>query len=154
MALRRSTDWPPGVEGPLSELEKIRAELDTLFHRFEPVYARSLADSMSAMDVSEEAGFFLVQMDLAGVEEHEIELSASGKTLTVSASQEIRRVDVDATHSRQSAEKSMAQRTVRFPVEIDPEGMEAKCAEGKLTVRLPKVRTLAPRRMTIKRNDE
>ena len=52
MAVPRFTDWPPGVAGPLSELERIRSELDTLFHRFEPVYARSLSDSLPAMHVS------------------------------------------------------------------------------------------------------
>jgi len=151
MAVRRPADWPPGVEGPLAELEKIRSELDTLFHRFEPVYARSLSDSLSAMEVSEEVDAFLVRMDLAGIEEHEIEVSAGGRALTVSIRHEIQRTEVDATQSTQSAERTMAQSTVRFPVDIDPDGMEAKCMEGKLHIRLPKVRASAPRKITVKR---
>jgi len=154
MAVRGPTEWPPGVDGPLSALERIRTELDTLFRRFEPVYARSLAASMWAVRVSEEAESFLVQIDLGGMKEREIELSASGKTLTVSASQEIRQLDVGATHSRESAQRNTAQRTVRFPVEINPEGMEAGCTEGRLTVHLPKVRVLPSRRITIKQSDE
>lgn len=153
MAVPRFTDWPPAVAGPLSELERIRSELDTLFHRFGPVYARSLSDALPAVHVSEESDCFLVQMDMSGIEEHEIELSASGNTLTVSVSQEIRRVDVDANHSQESAQRNTAQRTLRFPLEIDPEGMEATCVEGKLSVRLPKVRILPPRRITIRQNE-
>lgn len=151
MTARRPADWPAGVAGPLAELEKIRAELDTLFHRFEPVYARSLSDSLSAVQVSENADSFLVEMDLSGIEEHEIEVSAGGRTLTVSISQEIRRVDVDTTHSTHSEERSAAQSTVRFPVDIDPEGMEATCKGGKLNVRLPKVRSSGPRKITVRR---
>jgi HSP20 family molecular chaperone IbpA len=150
MAVKRPPDWPASVEGPLSELEKIRAELDTLFRRFAPVYDRSLSDSFAAVSVSEDADAFLIQMDMSGFEEHEIEVSATEKTLTVSVSREVRRVDVDATHSTQSAEKNMAESTVRFPVDVDPEGMEAKCAGGKLTVRMPKVRSSGPKKITIK----
>lgn len=150
MAVIKRGDWPPGVEGPLSELERIRAELDTLFHRFEPLYASSLSGSLSATNVSEDADSFLVEIDVAGAEGHEIELSADGRSLTVSLSQEIRRLDVAATETTESAETKTVQSTVRFPVDVDPDGMEAKCAARRLTVRLPKAKSSGPKKITVK----
>ncbi|MDH6574710.1 Hsp20/alpha crystallin family protein [Kitasatospora sp. MAP5-34] len=86
------------------------------------------------IEVTEEDGHYVVRAELPGMDpEHEIEITAEGDVLTVRA---------EHTESKQDKQHSefrygSFQRSVRLPVPIPEEGVEADYQDGILTVRVP-----------------
>lgn len=130
----------------LSEFDRLqrdlRSQLDrwsslgTFDHMFTPV-----------ADVEETDDAYLVEIDLAGVKRSDVDITATGRRLTVTGERkEKERVGVLRRRNRTVGEFRYE---VELPAEFDTDHVEAGFEDGVLSIRLPKTDADRPRRITI-----
>ena len=118
------------------------AELDDLFAGFFRPHATADTSKASAeirLDVTENAQTFVVHAAIAGAKKEDIQLDIDKNTISISV--DIKQ-DVTAKEGERTlhTERQFGKATRRFSVatEIDEAAVEAKYADGILTLTLPK----------------
>ena len=117
-----------------------------------------------AVDVWEESKDYVVAMDIPGLSERDVKISAIGRDLKLerSAGEEehsskapdepelLTTADKSYLH-RERRDRNVAnfERVIRFPFEIDVEHVEGNLEAGVLTIRVPKVASAKPRQINI-----
>lgn len=133
-------------------------ELDDLHQRMSQlmssVFGRPLFDGAQGAwtptaDVSETDEAYLVEIDLPGVKQEDIDIQVSNGVLSVSG-QLKEKEGVGWPHSRMRRTGRFEYRTT-LPQDVDPDKTSAEQADGVLTVRAPKSETARPRRIPIGR---
>jgi HSP20 family protein len=148
---RELTPWTRGGLTPFGRdpFGSFRQEMDRLFDDFfAPITGenRNLGGTVphtAAMvrvnvDVEETDQAYRVSAELPGLSEKDVELNLRDNTLTISGEKRFEREEEQG--GRRYAERSYGrfERTIPFPVEIDPERVDAVFRSGVLTVTLPK----------------
>ena len=100
------------------------------------------------LDILDRDKELLVRGELPGIERDEIEVTISGKYLTIEAERKFEKEDKDDKFIRHELGFGQLVRTVALPVEVDAEKIHAELKDGILTVRLPKIQ--AVERRTVK----
>jgi HSP20 family protein len=93
----------------------------------------------------------LVQVELPGVEQDDIDLSITGETLTIKGNKAPAGEETDDNVRFQRRERWSGEfsRTIVLPDQVQADAVEAKLADGLLTVRLPKAETAKPKRIAV-----
>jgi HSP20 family protein len=102
-----------------------------------------------ALDVSENDDEFVVKASLPGINPDELEVSFSGRTLTLKG--EIKSEEEkegEHYHLRERRYGSFA-RSLTLPTPVNADAIEARYEAGVLTLRLPKVEEVKPKRIAI-----
>jgi HSP20 family protein len=147
MANRELTPWTGS--GGLSPFGRdpflsFRREMDRLFDDFfAPAEPRSFASAVASsgwpsLDVDETDQAYVVNAEVPGLEQKDIELSLRDNVLSISG--EKREERKDEKRGRAYAERFYGQfrRSIPLPTEVDADKVEAKFKNGVLTVTLPK----------------
>lgn len=146
MLLRRITDWPTPSWNPFSELERIQRELNTLTRGFG---GAPMAGVFPLMNLTEDKDNYYVRAELPGIKGSDLEIQATGDSLTIAGERKIAE-DGDATYHRREREAGKFSRILTLPGEIDTNKIEASCVEGVLTIRLPKAEASKPKQIQVK----
>ena len=130
-----------GMRSPFEEMNRL---FDDLFENFAPAPFRaplSWADGFGGVprvDVSEDDTALIVNADLPGVDEKDLDVSVSENTLTIAGE----RRDETEHHGRDVHWREQSygsfQRRIPLPCNVEPDQVEASFKRGVLTVRLPK----------------
>ena len=155
MANRDLSPWSRGTGlsplGGRDPFGSFRREMDRLFDDFfAPVEGRSFAGqpatrnggAMAALwpslDVDETDQAYVVTAELPGLDAKDVQLDLKDNALTLSG--EKRSEHKEENGGRRYSERSFGrfERTIPFPAEIDADKVEARCANGVLTITLPK----------------
>lgn len=159
-------DWfafPPFDDewDPFAEMERMREHMmrlfDDSFHRFgrSPFALRDRAFPRAfspSADIEDRGDRYVVRMDLPGVEKSDISVGLNGQTLTVSGKTSEVKDERDPAGRilRQERRSGQFQRVMTLPGPVQSEKMEAKYADGVLTITVPKADPKAePRRVTV-----
>ena len=102
------------------------------------------------MNVTEDKDNYYIRSELPGIRSEDLEISVTGDSLTLSGERKIPTEDKDATYHRKEREAGKFSRIITLPGQIDTGKVEARCADGILTVVLPKAEAAKPRQITIK----
>jgi HSP20 family protein len=134
--------------GPLSELgqlnERMRRMLDQTFGGIfdEP------AGWIPAVDIEELEDAYVVEAEVPGVNREDVNIEVSGNELTISGeSKERAREGIIRRRTRRVGQFEFR---VVLPMEVNPEGVDAKLNDGVLTVRIPKAAGAKSRRIEVK----
>jgi len=102
-----------------------------------------------AIEVSEDAQGYTVKMVVPGIAPEQIEVTLTGRTLTMKAEAagEEQKSD-ERRHVREFAVSRVARR-IEFPLPVDADGVSAHGAHGILTVRVPKSAVAQPKRIAV-----
>jgi HSP20 family protein len=102
------------------------------------------------VNVTERADAYEVECELPGLRPEDVNVNLTGDTLTISG--EKRREDAREGDTWHVTERSYGafQRTFTFPMNIDPEGVDAAHENGILKVRVAKSKESQPRRIEIR----
>jgi len=125
----------------------LRRELDRLFGDLEraPAFAATQAP---AVKFEETAEAFKVQADLPGLTEKDIEISVTANVLSLKASRKVEAPEGYTAHRRERSSYSFAQ-SYELPTRVDAEKVEASLKQGVLTLTLPKVAEVQPKKITV-----
>jgi len=88
------------------------------------------------------------EAELPGLRESDVDVSVFGNELTISGQRpELEQQDV-RFHRRERGVGSFS-RTVRLPVDVDPDRVEATLRDGVLQIKLPKAEAARPRKINV-----
>jgi HSP20 family protein len=153
MLLRRITGRPTwDWTRPFEELERLRRQMDLLSGGLTGGRLRGTpaAGVFPLMNVTEDKDNYYVRAELPGLKADDLELSVTGDTLSVSGERKIPAEDEKAQYHRREREAGRFSRIVSLPAQLDTGKAEASCADGVLTVTLPKAEEAKPRQIAVK----
>lgn len=137
----------------LSEFDRLQAQLQESFTRLGAQFdhwrsSLGFDGAFSpAADVEEADDAFLVEIELAGVKRDDIEVTTSGRRLTVTGERKAK--ERVGTLRRRTRVVGQFRYEVVLPGDFESEGVSAGLEDGVLTVRLPKSETERPRHIPI-----
>ena len=139
----------------LHPLMPLRGEVESLFNRFfgptwlEPVRDEFWGWNMETEDAENE---FRIRMELPGFEPPEVEVFVTGDRLTVRAEhkKEVKEANKEEKMEYTERHYGKFERTILLPPGVEAEKAEAAYRNGMLTVKLPKLPTVRPRKVEVK----
>jgi len=127
-----------------------------LFNEFDRLFERPLASSASelsiALDVAESNDTYLVKATVPGINPDDLEITLEDDVLTLKG--EILRdeeVEEAKYHVRERRYGSFS-RSIRFPVAVNGDAVEATYNNGILSLSIPKAEAVKPKRIAISAN--
>lgn len=120
-------------QNPFDEIEQFFKRMG---REFEESGLASLRDV--SVDVSETDDTVVVTADLPGYEKEDIDISASGRELTISAERSAEGEESGDRYIRRERTRSSVKRSLTLPEEVVEEEASATYNNGVLTVTLPK----------------
>jgi HSP20 family protein len=103
-----------------------------------------------AFDMKETRDAFVLEADLPGVREEDVEVSLTGNRLTVSGRREAEHREEGDTHFVYERSHGAFTRTFTVPDGCDTEHIEAELRDGVLRLRVPKRPEVQPRKISLK----
>lgn len=121
-------------DDPFSEIERI---FDRMSREFGGTSFAAAAGSL-AVDVEDRDDEFVVTADVPGYEKDDVDVTLADRSLRIRAEREEAAEERDADYLRRERHATSAERSVRLPAPVDPDGISATYKNGVLTVTLPK----------------
>jgi HSP20 family protein len=110
----------------------------------------SMGVSAMPMDVLRRGDDVILRLDVPGVDPDDIELTVNGRVLTIEATRHADEVEGDTYYLRGVLHGRM-RRQLTLPEGLALDEVEASCANGVLTLRVPLTETAKPRRIRVGR---
>jgi HSP20 family protein len=107
------------------------------------------AGGYPSFNVWEEGDVVYAEAEVPGVKAEDLDISVVGKELTVKG-RRVGATAAEATYHRRERGTGEFARTVKLPVDVDAEKVEASLVDGVLTITLPKAETAKPRKINVK----
>ena len=133
----------------------MRVNPNTLFNEFERLFEREAAQPRVrhnltiALDVTEDEDVYTVVASVPGINPDDIEITMEDDVLTIEG--EIASNDEEDTvkyHLRERRYGSF-KRSIRFPLTVDADAIDADYDRGLLTLTVPKAEIVKPRRIEV-----
>ncbi|NUP07307.1 MAG: Hsp20/alpha crystallin family protein [Polyangiaceae bacterium] len=145
--------WPsrPTFDGPLADFDQVRREMLRLLDAVAgDTFGDVGAGVFPPMNITQDNDNFYVRAEVPGINPNELSISAVRNRVSLAGKREIQREhDRVSYHRRERAEGSF-NRTVTLPTEVDAERVDARYADGILTLTLPKAEETKPRQITVR----
>ena len=138
---------------PFREMMSLRSTMDLLFDSAffgTPWDWQPLSGEM-ALDVAETENEFLVKASLPGINADDLEITFSGKTLTIKGEYKAEDEKEGTHYHLRERRYGSFSRSVSLPTPIEADAIEAKYESGVLTLHLPKTEEVKPKRITVQR---
>lgn len=137
---------------PFDDFERLRDEINQLFDGRPAPAARGLFDRVHAprVDVRETPESVIVECDVPGVEQEDLQLTIERNMLTLRGTKRV--VRDSAQGERADSSEIWAgefQRTVLLPETVDADKIEAELHNGVLHVTIGKREELKPKRIAV-----
>jgi HSP20 family protein len=97
-----------------------------------------LYNQLPAVDVQETTSAYVLDMDLPGYDEKNIEVNVDGTSLTISSKQEDKNDDKSGTYILRERRTSSFSRSFKLPENADPEAVNASFKNGALNLEIKK----------------
>jgi len=124
---------------PWEEFNRLRQQIDMLFAGFfdrMPHTGRHVAFAPAA-DVYRSDSTLVIRIDLAGVIEDDVDISAAETAVVVRGEREPPPDAARTGYYRRELPYGFFERKIELPVRVDPAGLAAEYTDGLLIVRLP-----------------
>lgn len=149
MIVRRLYDWP-SAQDSFADLERMRSQMDNLFGRLTGYMPTEFgAGVFPAMNVTEDKNNLYVRAELPGMKANEIDISATGNSLSIAGERKIAPESEEASYHRRERESGTFHRTITLPDHVDAAEIQANYSNGVLTLTLPKAEVSKPRQITV-----
>lgn len=102
-----------------------------------------------AVDLRETSDFFLVSVDLPGVNPNEVKIDVQDGRLTISGERQREEKEEREGFHRFERSHGSFLRTFQLPQNVDEEKIQARCENGVLEIMLPKSEIAKPRQIQI-----
>ncbi len=140
------TRWGHRFPDVWSEMARVTREMDRLLGQ---AGEEPRAGVYPALNLFEDGESFVVRAELPGADPQRLEVSATGKTLTIAGERERLEVDDEASAHRRERSYGRFRRAISLPQPVEPDGVEARYELGVLHVTLPKAEEAKPRKIEV-----
>ena len=143
---------------PVREIDSLQGEMNRLFSSFFDTPTSSRGGNggttparrwIPAMDLVETDEHFVLEADLPGMTENDVNIELENNVLTVSGERKTEHEDKQAGYYRLERAAGTFSRALTLPEGIDPDAVSATFDNGVLEVRIPKPAQAKPRRVQI-----
>ncbi|MCH7579590.1 MAG: Hsp20/alpha crystallin family protein [Chloroflexi bacterium] len=128
---------------PFRDLTDVRFAMDRMFDRSFarpwPMLRWEPALAQVAIDLYETADVVGVTASLPGVKAEDVQVSVTGKTLTIRGETKASTEENEGNYYRQERRSGAFQRVITLPVRVEADKAEATFEDGVLKLELPKV---------------
>ena len=131
---------------PLSELNRIRREMNELV---ENEWTGPAPRSFPLVNIYEDADAITVIAELPGLDASAISLSVHDGLLSIQGTRVGHQLSATAHALRKERPEGEFEKSVRIPVKVQADLINARFKDGLLTVTLPKAEEAKPRPITI-----
>jgi len=100
-------------------------------------------------DITEDGEGYTLQLALPGIDPNELEVSLTGQVLTIRGEQKEAELPQGARYHLRERTAGRLERSIRFPLPVEADDVDARYEHGVLTVRVPKAEEVKPRRITV-----
>jgi HSP20 family protein len=114
----------------------------------EPLEWRTFSGDL-ALDVAENENEFLVKASLPGINPDDLDITFSGKTLTIKGEYKAEEEKEDVHYHMRERRYGSFSRSLSLPTPIKSDAIEAKYEAGVLTLHLPKTEEAKPKRIAV-----
>jgi HSP20 family protein len=136
----------------------VKQDLDRIFGRFfEPTFWPLNTPPRTPelvwepiLDFSETAKEYLVRLEAPGMTRDDFDVDIDNNLLTLSGKREFHKEEKNEEYLWQERQEGRFFRTIRLPVPVQEDKIEASYKDGLLFVRLPKAEVTARTKVTIK----
>lgn len=152
MIIRRIGEWPTwDWKSPFEELDRMRRDMDRLFHGIAGGILRGAgAGVFPLMNVTEDSNNYYVRAELPGIRGDDLDISITGKNLSISGERKIPAGDQNAKYHRREREAGSFSRVIGLPGDVETGKVEARSVDGVLTIVLPKAEAAKPKQISVK----
>ena len=152
MLLRRLTNWPTtDWTSPFEKLENMRRQMDLLSEGLSRgLWSLPAAGVFPLMNVTEDKENYYIRAELPGLKADELDISVTGDTLSIEGERKLSVEDEKAQYHRRERDAGKFSRVVSLPGLINTGKVDASCADGVLTVTLPKAEEAKPKQIAVK----
>ena len=125
----------------------LRRELDRLFGDLEraPSFGAPYAPAFNFEDTGEA---LQLRAEVPGLTEKDIDINVTANVVTVKASRKVDAPEGYTAHRRERQSFSFT-RSYELPTRVDPDKVQASLKQGVLTLTLPKVAEVQPKKVTV-----
>ena len=145
--------WPsrPTFEGPFSDFDLIRREMLRLLDApTDDVGPSSGVGVFPPLNITQDNDNFYVRAEIPGIRPAELSISALRNRVSISGKREIPREHERVSYHRKERPEGAFNRAVTLPTEVDADRVDARYADGILTLTLPKAEQAKPRQIAVR----
>jgi HSP20 family protein len=102
------------------------------------------------VNLTEDKDNYFVRAELPGLKGEELNISVTGKNLTISGERKIPSEGDNVRYHRREREAGSFNRIVALPRDVEVDDVEAGLVDGVLTVTIPKAEEAKPKQITVK----
>lgn len=95
---------------------------------------------MPDIDETEDEKAFIINVELPGMDEKDVDITLSGRLLTIRGEKKVDEKEEDKDFYRRERKFGAFRRTLELPGEVDEKAIEASFRKGVLTIHLPKTK--------------
>lgn len=145
--------WPsrPTLDSPFADFDQLRREMLRLFDTVAgDAFGDVGAGVFPPMNITQDADNFYLRAEVPGIKPNELSISAVRNRVSLAGKREIQREHERASYHRKERAEGSFNRTVTLPTEVDAERVDARYADGILTLTLPKAEEAKPRQIAVR----
>ncbi|UCH19554.1 MAG: Hsp20/alpha crystallin family protein [Deltaproteobacteria bacterium] len=151
MIVRRISFPDFGWRSTFTDLERMRRDMDRLFEQVMGGTYRPLsAGVFPLINLTEDKDNYYVRAELPGLKAEALNISASGRNLTISGERKISSKGDNVKYNRREREAGSFNRIIALPGDIEVNKVEANLSDGILTVAIPKAEAAKPKQIMVK----
>jgi len=145
--------WPsrPTFDAQFTDFDNARRKVLRLF---DAVAGDGLGDVAAGvfppMNITQDDDNFYVRAEVPGIKAEELSISALRNRVSIAGKREIAREHDRVSYHRKERAEGAFNRTVTLPSEVDAERVDARYADGIVTLTLPKAEETKPRQITVR----
>ena len=145
--------WPsrPTFDTALGDFEHMRREMLRLLDEVAgETFGDAGAGVFPPVNISQDDDNFYLRAEVPGIKPSELSISAVRNRVSLAGKREIQREHERVSYHRKERAEGSFNRTVTLPTEVDAEQVDARYADGILTLTLPKAEETKPRQITVR----
>ena len=152
MIFRKLGEWPAfNRRSPFEELDRMRRQMDRVLSSYsDDMPGSGIAGVFPLANLSEDKDAYYVRAELPGIKANDLDISITGKTLSISGERSITAHGDKVKYHRREREAGSFSRVITLPGQADANKVEAQCSNGVLTIVLPKAESAKPKQIAVK----
>jgi HSP20 family protein len=131
------------------DLDRMQREMNRLFNSYSPSVMRP-APSYPAINIWTNDDGQIITAEMPGIDAKDIDIDVTADSLTLSGERNPDKASNEASYHRRERVHGKFSRTIQLPFVVDTNKVEAKCADGILSITLPKAEAEKPKKIAIK----